>query len=150
LLADEATLSGHSADSVEVQWFPAGFSVVEQGELGNSLYLIISGHAMVMHKDAGGVRQPCQRLGPGEYFGAEALALHRKQDAPVVALDTVTCLVLSHQAPTAFAGRGENASLGGGAMGATDGRGGEQDGLTRMDISAHLDHKVTALAAHRT
>jgi LmbE family N-acetylglucosaminyl deacetylase len=150
LLADEAKLLGHIADTVQVQWFPADFAIVEQGERGNNLYLIISGHAAVMHEDARGARHPQQRLGPGEFFGAEALARPSKQGASVVALDTITCLVLSHQAPTAFAGRGENASPGGGAMGATDGHGGEQDGLTRMDISAHLDHKVAALAAHRT
>jgi LmbE family N-acetylglucosaminyl deacetylase len=150
LLADEAKLLGHTVDTVEVQWFPADFAIVEQGERGNNLYLIISGHAAVMHEDAGGARHPQQRLGPGEFFGAEALALRSKQDASVVALDTVTCLVLSHQAPTAFAGRGENASLGGGARGATDVHGRAQEGLTRMDITAHLDHKVAALAAHRT
>jgi LmbE family N-acetylglucosaminyl deacetylase len=150
LLADEAKLLGHTADTVEVQWFPADFAIVEQGERGNNLYLIISGHAEVIHEDADGALHPRQRLGPGEFFGAEALALRSKQDASVAALDTVTCLVLSHQAPTAFAGRGEYASLVGGAMDATDGHGGEQDGLTRMDVSAHLDYKVAALAAHRT
>jgi LmbE family N-acetylglucosaminyl deacetylase len=150
LLADEAKLLGHTADTVEVQWFPADFAIVEQGERGNTLYLIISGHAALMHEDARGARHQRQRLGPGEFFGAEALALRSKQDASVVALDTVTCLVLSQQAPTAFAGRGEHASVGGGAMGALDGQDGEQAGLTRMDISAHLDHKVAALAAHRT
>lgn len=150
LLADEATLLGHTDDTVEAQWFPADFSIVEQGERGNTLYLIISGHAMVIHEDARGARHSRQRLGPGEFFGAEALAFHSSQDASVVALDTVTCLVLSHQAPTAFAGRGKDAPLGGAAMGATDSHGGKQDGLIRMDISAHLDHKVAALAAHRT
>jgi len=150
LLADEVTLLGHSADTVEVQWFPAGFSMVEQGEWGKSLYLIISGHAMVIREDARGARHPRQRLGPGEFFGAEALAHRGRQDASVVALDTVTCLVLSHQTPTAFAGRGTDASLGGVTVGATDGDGGEKDGLIRMDISTVLDYKVAALAAHRT
>jgi LmbE family N-acetylglucosaminyl deacetylase len=150
LLADEAALLGHTDDTVEAQWFPADFSMVEQGERGNSLYLIISGHAMVIHEDARGARHLRRRLGPGEFFSAEALALRCRQEASVVALDTVTCLVLSHQAPTAFAGRGEDAPLGGVTMGVTEGDGGEQDGLIRMDISAHLDHKVAALAAHRT
>ena len=152
LLADEAKLLGYSDDTVDVQWFPADFSIVEQGERGNSLYLIISGHATVIHEDARGIRHPRQRLGSGEFFGAEALALRCRQGASVVALDTVTCLVLSLQAPTAFAGRGEDAPLGGitiGSIRATDGDG-ERDGLIRMDISAYLDHKMAALAAHRT
>lgn len=150
LLADEAALLGYTDDTVEVQWFPADFAMVEQGERGNSLYLIISGHATVMQEDADGTRHPRQGLGPGEFFGAEALAHHCRQEASVVACDTVTCLVLSHQAPTAFAGRGEDARLGGVTIGATDDDSGEQYGLIRMDISAHLDHKVAALAAHST
>jgi LmbE family N-acetylglucosaminyl deacetylase len=150
LLADEANLLRHTTDTVEVQWFPADFAIVEQGERGNNLYLIISGHAAVMYEDAHGARHLQQRLGPGEFFGAEALALRSKQDASLVALDTVTCLVLSHQAPTTFAGRGKDAALGGFTRDATDDEGGEQDGLIRMEISAHLDDKVAALAAHRT
>jgi hypothetical protein len=156
LLADEATLLGNIDDTVDVQWFPAGFSIVEHGEHANSLYLIISGHATVIHEDAHSARHLRQQLEPGEFFGAEALALRSRQGASVVALDTVTCLVLSHQAPTAFAGRGEAAPLGGAAIGsirATDGDGAGRDGLIRVDISAHLDHKVAALAAlaaHRT
>jgi len=150
LLADAASLLGHADDTVEVQWFPADFSMVEQGEWGSNLYLIISGHAAVIHEDARGARHPRQRLAPGEFFGTEALAQRSKHDASVVALDTVTCLVLSHQVPTAFAGRGEDAALGGFTRDATDNDGGEQDGLVRMDISAYLDHKVEALAAHRT
>ncbi len=150
LLADEATLLGHADDSVEVQWFPADFSIVEQGERGNSLYLIVSGHAIVIHEGARGTRHLRRLLGPGQFFGAEALALRCTQDASVVATDTVTCLVLSQQAPTAFAGRGQDAPLGGAAIGGGDGDGGERDGLIRIDISAYLDHKVAALAAHRT
>lgn len=150
LLADEATLLGHADDAVEVQWFPADFSIVEQGERANSLYLIISGHARVIHEDARGTRQLRQLLGPGQFFGAEALAFRSAQDASVVASDTVTCLVLSSQAPTTFAGRGEDAHLGGPTIGSTAGDSGERDGLIRIDISAYLGRKVAALAAHRT
>jgi LmbE family N-acetylglucosaminyl deacetylase len=150
LLADEATLLGHADDSVEVQWFPADFSIVEQGERGNSLYLIVSGHATVIHEDARGLRHLRQPLGPGQFFGAEALALRGMHDASVVASDTVTCLVLSNRTPTAFAGRGADAHLGGATIGAVDGESGEWDELIRMDIAAYLDHKVAALAAHRT
>jgi LmbE family N-acetylglucosaminyl deacetylase len=153
LLADEAALLGHTDDAVETQWFPAGFSIVEQGERRNSLYLIISGHATVIHEDARGARHLRRRLGPGEFFGAEALALHYRHGASVVALDTVTCLVLSSQAPTAFAGRGKDALLGGldgGAAAASADDGEAQDELIHMDISAYLDHKAAALAAHRT
>jgi LmbE family N-acetylglucosaminyl deacetylase len=150
LLADEAALMGHVDDSVGVQWFPADFSIVEQGERGNSLYLIVSGHARVVHEDARGTRQLQRTLGPGQFFGTEALAFRSTHDASVVAVDTVTCLVLSNEAPSAFAGRGEDAHLSGAVSGPDGGDSGKRDGLIRMDISAYLDHKVAALAAHRT
>jgi LmbE family N-acetylglucosaminyl deacetylase len=150
LLAEEATLLGHADDAVEVQWFPAGFSIVEQGERGTSLYLIISGHTQVMQEDAHGTHHLRQPLGPGQFFGAEALARRGTHEASVVASDTVTCLVLSNQARTAFAGRGEDAHLGGTISGANDGGDGARDRLIRLDVSAYLDHKVAALAAHGT
>src|SRR3712207_6857200 len=39
LLAQEAIMLGYTSDHVDVQWYPAGFSIVEQGESANRLYL---------------------------------------------------------------------------------------------------------------
>jgi len=150
LLAEETTLLGYVDDAVEVQWFPAGFSIVEQGEQGDSLYLIISGHAEVLHEDARGTRQLRLSLGPGQFFGAEALASRWPHKASVVARDTLTCLVLSHQAPSAFAGRGQDAHLGGMPIGAAEDDRTDRDELIRLDISDYLKDKVAALAAHGT
>ncbi|HEX5548520.1 MAG TPA: hypothetical protein VFX24_14005, partial [Ktedonobacterales bacterium] len=61
-----------------------------------------------------------------------------------------TCLVLSSQAPSAFAGRGGDARLGGDAVGASDGDGQEFERLIGVDISAQIDRKIAALAAHRS
>ncbi|MGH2515508.1 MAG: PIG-L family deacetylase [Ktedonobacterales bacterium] len=152
LLADEASALGYTDDAVEAQWFPAGFSIVEQGERGTSLYLIISGQAEVIYEDAHGTQQVLQTLGPGQFFGEDALAHHQTQDASVVATDTTTCLVLSAQTPTLFDGRGTEAHLGGIPIGGDEGGNGEweRDRLIRVDVSACLDHKIAALAAHRT
>ncbi|HLJ80302.1 MAG TPA: PIG-L family deacetylase [Ktedonobacterales bacterium] len=167
LLADEASELGYTDDAVEVQWFPAGFSIVEQGERGTSLYLIVSGQAEVIHEDASGTRHVLQTLELGQFFGEDALARHQAQDASVVATETTTCLVLSAQTPTLFDGRGSDAHLSGipvGGDGGDEGEGDERDGiadpasrserergrLIRMDVSACLDHKIAALAAHRT
>jgi LmbE family N-acetylglucosaminyl deacetylase len=73
LLADEATMLGYADDSVEVRWFPAGIAILEQGEAGNDLYLIVSGHADVIEEDSRGGRRVRRHLGPGEFFGHEAL-----------------------------------------------------------------------------
>ena len=68
----------------------------------------------------------------------------------MIATDTVTCLVLSSQEPSSFAGRGEEARLGGAAVGASEGDEQEFERLIGVDISAQIDRKIAALAAHRT
>jgi LmbE family N-acetylglucosaminyl deacetylase len=150
LLADEATLLGYADDAVQTQWFPAGFSIVEQDERGANLYLIISGHAEVLQEDAGGTPQPSGRLGPGQFFGERALAHQRPQDASVVASDTVTCLVLSPQPPTAFAGRGAEAQLGGASLVTTADDERARAELLCVEMSSCIESKLAALAAHRT
>jgi LmbE family N-acetylglucosaminyl deacetylase len=148
LLADEATVLGQADDAVDVQWFPAGFAIVEQGERASGLYLIISGQAEVIQEDAAGRRSVLRSLGAGQFFGAEALAQRGAHAASVVASDTVTCLVLAPAAPTAFAGRGEGARLGDAVLGVSD-DGADEPSLC-LDVADVLDHKVAALAAHRT
>ena len=152
LLADEASELGYTDDAVETQWVPAGFSIVEQCERGTSLYLLISGQAEVIHEDAHGTRHVLQTLEPGQFFGDEALAYHQAQDASLVATETTTCLVLSAQTPTLFDGRGSDAHLIGIPVGEDEGESDERERgrLIRVDISACLDHKIAALAAHRT
>lgn len=148
LLADEATELRYADDAVDTQWFPAGFAIVEQGELADSLYLIIAGHADVLQERIDGQAQVIRRLGPGQFFGEQALARHDTHDASVVARDTVTCLKLSSRAPTAFDGRGTDALLGV-ASHATDSDD-DRSTLLCVDVSADLDRKIAALAAHRT
>lgn len=152
LLADEAIALGYTDDAMEVQWFPAGFSIVEQGERGTGLYLVISGQAEVIHEDVSGTRRVLRTLGPGQFFGEEALVHHQAHDSSVVATDTTTCLVLSAQTATLFEGRGADAHLAGIPVGGDEGESDERERgrLIRIDISACLDHKIAALAAHRT
>jgi hypothetical protein len=47
LLCEEASLLRYSNDHFDVAWYPAGFSIVEQGERAESLYLLLSGMAQV-------------------------------------------------------------------------------------------------------
>jgi len=150
LLAEGASTMGFARDAVGVRWFPAGLSIVEQGEPGASLYLMLSGHADVVREDAGGTRHVLQRIRPGEFFGAQALARRGPHDASMVAADGVTCLVLSPHAPTAFAGRGAPARPPAAAMPDVGAEPQRSEALTYLDIAAHMDRKVAALAAHRT
>lgn len=148
LLVDEATEMRYADDAVDTQWFPSGFAIVEQGELADSLYLIIAGHVDVVQENAEGLPQVIRSLGPGQFFGERALARNEPYDASVVARDTVTCLKLSSRTPTAFDGRG-TVALPGAVSHSTD-DGDDYSALIRVDVSTDLDRKIAALEAHRS
>lgn len=65
--------------------FEPGEAVVHQGDLGDRLYIILSGQAEVVH-EAGGHHIRFAQLGPGEYFGEMALLNQATRSA------TVRCL----------------------------------------------------------
>ena len=154
LLAESATMLGFARDRPRVQWFPEGFSIIEQDELGASLYLILSGTVAIAREEAGGARRVLRRLGAGAFFGELAVAHGRPRSASVVAIEAVTCLVLSAETPPAFAGRGASARLIEAPVGAVDEeRSPERPNAEEaicIDVAAHLDRKLAALAAHRT
>jgi LmbE family N-acetylglucosaminyl deacetylase len=150
LLCEEATLLHYSCDHFDITWYPAGFSIVEQGERANSLYLLLSGTAQVIREGVDGTQQVLAHLKPGAFFGEEGLAYRQAHNANVIAEQNVTCLVLSPEAPTAFLGRGEDASF----SGSTGGE--EQDmeqvlkDTTCIKVAPYLRQKVEAIAAHRS
>ncbi len=149
LLAEGATVLGFARDRPRVQWFPEGFSIVEQDELGASLYLILSGGVEVVREEVDGTRRVLRRMAAGEFFGELSVAHGRPRSASVVATEAVTCLVLSAETPTAFAGRGAEARL----TEATVGVVGEEhslEGPVCIDVADRLDQKLAALAEHRT
>jgi LmbE family N-acetylglucosaminyl deacetylase len=150
LLADEATLLRYADDAVQTQWFPDGFAVVEQGEPASSLYLIVSGSAREVVEDARGSRSVRRTLGPGQFFGAAALAGRTPQGASVVAADTLTCLVMAPQAASTYAGRGAQAEHADGATSAAYGSVPDGAGYLMVEAPACFDRKIAALAAHRT
>ncbi len=152
LFAEETTTMRYANDFIDVNWFPPGVTILEQGEPANSLYLVLTGEVDVVREADDGSRQWLARLGPGEFFGEVAVASGGVRTADVVAVDAVTCLVLSPSAPTAFAGRGTEArylSAPGPGPG-TIGNGPTETATTAVDVSAYVDRKIRALAAHRT
>jgi LmbE family N-acetylglucosaminyl deacetylase len=152
LFAEETTTMRYANDFIDVSWFPPGVTIVEQGEPPNSLYLVLSGKVDVVQEATDGSQQWLARLGAGEFFGELAIARGGVRSANVVAVDAVTCLVLSPTAPTAFAGRGADARYLGSANSETGGEpvGAATTATTAIDVSAYVDRKVSALAAHRT
>lgn len=137
-------------DYVVVNWFPAGTYIVEQGEPSTSLYLILGGRAEVIQETPEGTQQLVQVLGPGDFFG-ELERVHREpHPAHLVAVDSVTCLILSPGAPTLFAGRGTASHLPRTVATSRVGDPELEGATTRIDVAAQLDQKIAALAAHHT
>ncbi len=122
--------------------------MVEQGELDKSLYLIVAGHAEVLHEQAAGTLTHLALLGPGEFFGELAIAHDKPRNAHVVATETLTCLVFSPGSPTPFAGRGATAQPTSFTATSTEWSG--HMPTTCIDISDFVDRKLAAIAAHRS
>jgi len=51
LIAEASTILHYCRDHLEVKWYVAVFSIIEQGESSNSLYLILSGSANVIREE---------------------------------------------------------------------------------------------------
>jgi LmbE family N-acetylglucosaminyl deacetylase len=111
LMAEEAGTMGFIRDHARVYWYPAGCYVVEQGEAASELFLILSGHADAWQELPDGSRKELRRMGPGEFFGELGVADNQPRSAHVVAVEGLTCLVLSPEPPSLYAGRGEGARL---------------------------------------
>jgi LmbE family N-acetylglucosaminyl deacetylase len=150
LLAEETSTLGYTSDHVAVQWYPAGFAVVEQGEPATRLYLILSGEADVLREDADGTRRAIARLGAGAFFGEEGLAYRRPRNAHVVAAENLTCLVFSIGQPAPFAGRGASANLDLDSVVASGEATFQVPVSTIVDVRDYVDRKIAAIAAHRT
>jgi molybdenum cofactor sulfurtransferase len=160
LLVQEAGTMRHVSDHAQVQWFPAGAGVVEQGEIARELFVILSGKAEAWQEDASGERRLLRVMGPGEFFGELGIAEQAPRSAYVVASESLTCLALAREAPSLYAGRGAEASL----TGAPDPHGNGADrsdhtgasplagasAVIDVDVTAEVPAKVDALCAYRS
>lgn len=152
LFAQESTTMRLAGDHVDTVWAPAGVYLVEQGEPATSLYLILSGTVEVLQEQSDGQVERLRRMGPGEFFGELGVVSGAVRTAGVVAVEPVTCLVLSSDEPTLYEGKGEDAHLvsSGGDVGVGGIADDAQGATTVIDVSAYVDRKIRAIAAHRT
>jgi LmbE family N-acetylglucosaminyl deacetylase len=154
VFAEETTLLQYSQDRMDIKWFPKGFYIIEQGEVARDLYLIMSGSAEAVHEEEDGELKVLGKLGPGHFFGEMGIARRATRSNHVVARENVTCLVLSNAEQSAFTGRGSAAAITGGEERLAKLM--ESNLLDRpsytaaIDVSAFIQHKVAAMAAHRT
>ncbi len=72
--------------------FSAGELIVEEGQTGNGLYVIVSGNVEVLKGDLNDNPQYLAKRGSGDVFGEMALLGEWPRTASVRALDTVMCL----------------------------------------------------------
>ncbi|GAB2580348.1 PIG-L family deacetylase [Microlunatus antarcticus] len=153
LFADGSSVLGFAADHLQVQWFPAGSYVIEQGEPSNELFCLLSGTVDIVVEDAAGTLVTKDSSGPGSFVGQDGLASGRPRNAHVIARDDVTCFVLAPRGRDLSAGRGIGAT----ATVTAPEAGGRTPvvppapaGDVTLDVGAALDQKIAALVAHRS
>jgi len=78
------------ADAATEIAFPAGRTIVRQGEVGTGFYLILAGTARVV-RDGDTIAD----LGPGEFFGELSLLDGGPRIAQVVASEPTDCLAIA-------------------------------------------------------
>lgn len=145
----ETTALGYAADFVNVEWFPSGTYLIEQGEPASTMYLILSGEVEIRREDADGEVRPVNVLRAGQFVGEEGIATGRARNAHVVAADDVTTLTFSTSAPIAVDEPRVQAQLLQTRLLPTGDRVDARVD-TCIDVSDFVDHKIRAAAAHRS
>ena len=144
----EATALGYAADFVDVEWFPSGSYLIEQGEAATMMYFLLSGQVEIRREGEDGRVRVVDRSGPGEFIGEEGIATGRPRNAHVVAVDDVTSLTFLAADSVPSDGRGEQTFLRTRSLPSGD----QIDARvsTCVDVSDFVGHKIRATAAHRS
>jgi LmbE family N-acetylglucosaminyl deacetylase len=145
----EATSVGYAADFVNVEWFPSGSYLIEQGEAATMMHFLLSGQVEIRREGDDGRVRVVDRSGPGEFVGEEGIATGRPRNAHVVAVEDVTSLTFSASEPVPVEGRREQAAL----LRTRSLPSGDQVDArvsTCIDVSDFVGHKIRATAAHRS
>ncbi len=85
-------------ESVARAHFEPGQVVFRQGEMGNKVYVVISGEVEVVQEDPGARETVIGRVGPGEFFGEMALIQNVPRTAPARVLTDLDVLVMQRGA----------------------------------------------------
>jgi LmbE family N-acetylglucosaminyl deacetylase len=152
LFTEETTMLNYSSDRIDVNWYPSGFYIIEQGEAAKDLYLILSGRAKAVREHDDGTLEQLNYLEAGSFFGEVGLALHQRRNAHVIAEENVTCLVMSMSEAVLFAGRGGEATITGGEDRVGKGEAIIEAGAAThcVDVNDYILNKIKAMSAHRS
>ena len=88
------------ARSTTEQRHDAGALIVEEGQEGESFYVIVEGHVEILRDG-----EVLNTLGPGQFFGEVALLGHTERNATVRAATPVRLLVLGARGFRSLIGR---------------------------------------------
>jgi hypothetical protein len=149
VLSREAAGLGYADDLVDVEWFPAGSYLVEQGEVATTMYFLLSGQVEIRREAEDGRVQVVDRSGPGEFIGEEGIATGRPRNAHVVAVDDVTSLTFTAPGAVPQDGRAEQPRPRA-ARSLSSADRVDVGVSTCIDVSAFVGHKIRAAAAHRS
>jgi hypothetical protein len=147
--AHDVTTLGFASDDARIYWYPPGISIIEPGEVGDSLFLILSGHVDLVQETDDGPRRVLAIKGPGEFLGEDSLLDRQPSQVHAVAATGVTCLVLARDHPSLHVPRGAGPRA---MVKSLSARQGPIDDLSMLaiDVSPYLEQKLAALRAHRT
>lgn len=145
----EATGLGYARDFVNVEWFPSGSYLIEQGEVATTMYFLLSGHVEIRREGDDGLVRVVDSSGPGEFIGEAGIATGRPRNAHVVAMDDVTSLTFVASEAIPIDGRAEQAQP---HVTRSLPSGDQIDATvsTCIDVSDFVGHKIRATAAHRS
>jgi CRP/FNR family cyclic AMP-dependent transcriptional regulator len=87
---------GRIAQRLIERHFPAGQRMVTQGEVGQGLFIIVSGRAEVTRERLDGSKVVVNAFGPTDFFGEMALLDEGVRTATVQALEATDCLALTY------------------------------------------------------
>jgi diguanylate cyclase (GGDEF)-like protein len=84
------------AANARLESFEAGQRIVHQGDVSDSLYILLSGRVRVSEptEDPGPGEVVLSELGPGQVFGEMGVLVERARSATVVAVEATRCVAL--------------------------------------------------------
>lgn len=104
-LARTALLAPLSTDELDrlveigrIEYFPRDALVLEQGDVGPRLLVVLDGRAEVSRADGSGVARVLGDVGPGDVIGEMALLLDLPRSASVRALTELKCFTMDQVA----------------------------------------------------
>ena len=145
----ETTALGYAADFVNVEWFPSGSYLIEQGEPPTMMYFLLSGEVEIRREGEDGQVRVVDRSGPGEFLGEVGIATGQPRNAHVVALDDVTSLTFLRAEPVVLDERDGRVTTSRTRQLASGDRI-DASVTARIDVSEFVQHKIRATAAHRS